>query len=142
MITKGYLTNLTFSIWNVLEKIKIPRKFLDKSCTNEKVLKHANDEIKKEFITKTDEIIELHADVIIVAFGFRPHNLEWLINHNIELENNGTIKVSKQHLRESQTTNSKVFAGGDMVRGSDLVVTAISDGRLSGKNIIKYLKSN
>ena len=121
-----------------------PIEFLSDGETAHGVQFHKTyyDEIKKEFITKTDEIIELHADVIIVAFGFRPHNLEWLTSHNIELEENGTIKVSKQHLRESQTTNSKVFAGGDMVRGSDLVVTAISDGRLSGKNIIKYLKSN
>ena len=38
-----------------------------------------------------------------------------------------------------QTTNKKVFSGGDMVRGSDLVVTAIWEGREAGKSIIKYI---
>jgi glutamate synthase (NADPH/NADH) small chain len=38
-----------------------------------------------------------------------------------------------------QTTNPKVFAGGDMVRGSDLVVTAGFEGREAAKGISKYL---
>ena len=38
-----------------------------------------------------------------------------------------------------QTSNKKVFSGGDMVRGSDLVVTAIWEGREAGKSIIKYI---
>jgi glutamate synthase (NADPH/NADH) small chain len=33
-----------------------------------------------------------------------------------------------------------IFAGGDMVRGSDLVVTAISEGRQAGEGILDYLK--
>jgi glutamate synthase (NADPH/NADH) small chain len=35
-----------------------------------------------------------------------------------------------------QTTNAKVFAGGDMVRGSDLVVTAVFEGREAAKGIL------
>ena len=38
-----------------------------------------------------------------------------------------------------QTSNEKVFSGGDMVRGSDLVVTAIWEGREAAKSIIKYV---
>jgi len=38
-----------------------------------------------------------------------------------------------------QTTNAKVFAGGDMVRGSDLVVTAIAEGRSAANSILDYL---
>ena len=38
-----------------------------------------------------------------------------------------------------QTTNPKVFAGGDMVRGSDLVVTAVFEGREAAKGIASYL---
>jgi len=49
-----------------------------------------------------------------------------------------------KHLEEEQefkfqTTNSKVFAGGDMVRGSDLVVTAIWEGREAASGILDYL---
>ena len=38
-----------------------------------------------------------------------------------------------------QTTNPKVFAGGDMVRGSDLVVTAVFEGREAARGILGYL---
>ena len=38
-----------------------------------------------------------------------------------------------------QTSNAKVFAGGDMVRGSDLVVTAIAEGRSAAESILDYL---
>jgi glutamate synthase (NADPH) small chain len=38
-----------------------------------------------------------------------------------------------------QTTNPKVFAGGDMVRGSDLVVTAIWEGRNAAEGILDFL---
>ena len=38
-----------------------------------------------------------------------------------------------------QTSNEKIFAGGDMVRGSDLVVTAIWEGREAAKGILDYL---
>ena len=38
-----------------------------------------------------------------------------------------------------QTSNPKVFAGGDMVRGSDLVVTAIYEGRNAAEGILDYL---
>ena len=38
-----------------------------------------------------------------------------------------------------QTTNPKVFAGGDMVRGADLVVTAVFEGREAAKGIANFL---
>ena len=38
-----------------------------------------------------------------------------------------------------QTTNPKIFAGGDMVRGSDLVVTALWQGRQAAKGILSSL---
>jgi glutamate synthase (NADPH/NADH) small chain len=39
-----------------------------------------------------------------------------------------------------QTANARVFAGGDMVRGSDLVVTAVYEGREAAKSICRYLE--
>ena len=38
-----------------------------------------------------------------------------------------------------QTSNEKIFAGGDMVRGSDLVVTAVFEGREAAEGILDYL---
>ena len=39
-----------------------------------------------------------------------------------------------------QTGNEKIFAGGDMVRGSDLVVTAVYEGRQAAEGILNFLK--
>jgi glutamate synthase (NADPH/NADH) small chain len=39
-----------------------------------------------------------------------------------------------------QTSNPKIFAGGDIVRGSDLVVTAIAEGRKAADGILNYLE--
>ena len=36
--------------------------------------------------------------------------------------------------------NPKIFAGGDMVRGSALVVTAIWEGRQAAEGILDYLE--
>ena len=51
----------------------------------------------------------------------------------------GRIRVASLGTFPFQTTNPKVFAGGDMVRGSDLVVTAVFEGREAAKGISKYL---
>ena len=39
-----------------------------------------------------------------------------------------------------QTSNPKIFAGGDIVRGSDLVVTAIAEGRKAADGILNFLE--
>jgi len=39
-----------------------------------------------------------------------------------------------------QTSNPAIFAAGDMVRGSDLVVTAIADAQEAALSIIQYLE--
>ena len=49
------------------------------------------------------------------------------------------MRVSADAVTPFQTTNPKVFAGGDMVRGSDLVVTAVFEGREAAKGILGYL---
>lgn len=87
-------------------------------------------------IAESEEIIP--ADRVIVAFGFRPSPPSWLIEHGVELHPDGRI-VTSQSRHPFQTTNSKVFAGGDMVRGSDLVVTAVYEGREAAQSILDYL---
>jgi glutamate synthase (NADPH/NADH) small chain len=55
------------------------------------------------------------------------------------LHTNGRVRVTAARTTPFQTTNTKVFAGGDMVRGSDLVVTAVFEGREAAKGILGYL---
>jgi glutamate synthase (NADPH/NADH) small chain len=90
-----------------------------------------------EPIPGSEEIIP--ADAVIIAFGFLPNPPDWFEKHGIRLHPNGRVRVSASPETPFQTTNPKVFAGGDMVRGSDLVVTAVFEGREAAKGILRYL---
>ncbi len=90
-----------------------------------------------EVVPGTEETID--ADAVIIAFGFLPSPPDWFVQQQIALHNNGRVRVSTAPLVRFQTTNPKVFAGGDMVRGSDLVVTAVFEGREAGQSILRYL---
>ena len=81
----------------------------------------------------------LPADVVVIAFGFRPDPPAWFSDFGIETLNSGRVRVASLGPRPYQTSNPKVFAGGDMVRGSDLVVTAVHEGREAAKGIARYL---
>src|ERR1700761_1944647 len=79
------------------------------------------------------------ADAVIIAFGFLPSPPEWFGKHDIRLHTHRRVRVTAARDTPFQTTNAKVFAGGDMVRGSDLVVTAVFEGREAAKGILGYL---
>lgn len=89
-----------------------------------------------EVVPGSEEIIP--ADKVIIAFGFRPSPQPWFANHGIGLDAGGRV-VAKGNQHLFQTGNPKVFAGGDMVRGSDLVVTAVYEGRQAAEGILAYL---
>lgn len=90
----------------------------------------------------------LPADAVLIAFGFRPNPPEWFKQHGIDINDWGGVEVVPEEAADNaavdgfkfQTANPKVFAGGDMVRGSDLVVTAIWEGRQAAEGILDYLK--
>lgn len=89
-------------------------------------------------IPNSEEIIP--ADRVIIAFGFRPSPASWFSEFNIKTDNTGKVIVAAEAKRYSfQTANPAVFAGGDMVRGSDLVVTAVFEGREAANSILAYL---
>lgn len=92
---------------------------------------------RPESVTGSEEIIP--ADCVIVAFGFQPSPADWFSDHDISVDERGRVKASEQQKYKYQTSNSKIFAGGDMVRGSDLVVTAIWEGREAADGILEYL---
>jgi glutamate synthase (NADPH) small chain len=79
------------------------------------------------------------ADAVIIAFGFLPSPPLWFTDHGIRLHDGGRVRVSAAATHAFQTTNPQVFAGGDMVRGSDLVVTAVFEGREAARGILQYL---
>lgn len=88
-------------------------------------------------VAGSEEVIA--ADRVIIAFGFRPSPQPWFDKHDIKLDERKRV-IASQHEFAFQTANPKVFAGGDMVRGSDLVVTAVYEGRQAAEGILDYLE--
>ncbi|MCD6062068.1 MAG: gltD [Moraxellaceae bacterium] len=82
----------------------------------------------------------LPADAVILAFGFRPSPASWFDQFAIKTDNSGRVVAAEAQEYKFQTANPKVFAGGDMVRGSDLVVTAIWEGRQAAGGILDFLE--
>ena len=82
----------------------------------------------------------LSADAVVIAFGFRPSPDDWISLHKIDMDDSGRVIAPKQAEFPFQTSNARVFAGGDMVRGSDLVVTAIYEGRKAAEAMLDYLE--
>ena len=81
----------------------------------------------------------LAADAVVIAFGFRPDPPAWFSDVGIDTLDSGRVLVRSMGANPYQTSNPKIFAGGDMVRGSDLVVTAVHEGREAAKGIAQYL---
>jgi glutamate synthase (NADPH/NADH) small chain len=91
-----------------------------------------------QVVPGSEEIIA--ADQVIIAFGFRPSPAPWFAEANVQLDERGRVKASAAQPFKMQTSNPKIFAGGDMVRGSDLVVTAVFEGREAADGILDYLR--
>ena len=95
---------------------------------------------------------DLDADIVIIAFGFQPDPPAWLAAHGIALHDDGRVKVfpappphhplridPANPVYPYQTANPHIFAGGDGVRGADLVVTAVQEGRDAAGSIVRFL---
>jgi glutamate synthase (NADPH/NADH) small chain len=90
-------------------------------------------------IPGSESVIE--ADVVIIAFGFSPRVPEWLASAGVQARENGRIIVGGGERLPYQTTHPRLFAGGDCVRGADLVVTAVQEGRDAARSIARLLRS-
>lgn len=76
---------------------------------------------------------EIKADYVVMALGGNPSNE--VKNLGLELEKNGKIKVNENY----QTSNSKIFAGGDVAGIKSTVAWAARSGRDAAENIEKFL---
>ncbi|HDG1694220.1 TPA: formate-dependent uric acid utilization protein AegA [Kluyvera ascorbata] len=79
------------------------------------------------------------ADAVIMAFGFHPHSMPWLNAKGVDVDDWGRIRANVNSPYRYQTSNPQIFAGGDAVRGADLVVTAMAEGRHAAQGILDWL---
>ena len=80
---------------------------------------------RPEPIDGSEQVIP--ATALIFAFGYHPDPPQWLQSIGVETDKSGLVRTGER--LHGQTSNPVIFAAGDMVRGSDLVVTAIADAR-------------
>jgi glutamate synthase (NADPH) small chain len=91
---------------------------------------------RPEPVPGSEEVIP--ADRVLIAFGFRPSPADWFAQFDIQVDERDRVKIRKDRLF-GQTSNPQVFSGGDMVRGSDLVVTAVWEGREAARGILEHI---
>lgn len=76
------------------------------------------------------------ADLVLTAFGFRGEALPELVAAGVRYDDRGRILTESGSL---ETDAPGVYAGGDAVRGADLVVRAAADGKRAGEAIARAL---
>ena len=84
----------------------------------------------------TGETIKLECDQVIVAVGVSPNPLVPQSIEGLELGRKNTIVVNEQ----MQSSQSAIYAGGDIVRGGATVILAMGDGRKAALNMAQQLK--
>lgn len=77
-------------------------------------------------------VVELPADLVILAFGQMPAPPSWLQELGVKTDVQGLIQVDAN----GWTSNPKVYAGGDNTHGPDLVVTALAAGLRAADQIV------
>ncbi|MBR9833926.1 MAG: NAD(P)-dependent oxidoreductase [Alphaproteobacteria bacterium] len=88
---------------------------------------------------KTDETVDLKADMVIKALGFDPEDLPELFGEPALTVNRwGAVRVDPNTM---ETSLSGVYAAGDIVRGASLVVWAIKEGRDAAEHMHLAMKA-
>jgi glutamate synthase (NADPH/NADH) small chain len=97
----------------------------------------AHGRARPEIIPGSEE--KIAADVVIQSFGFLASPPDWCDEFGIATDASGKLVVGAAGKLPLQTSHRKIFAGGDAVRGADLVVRAVYDGREAAKSILQML---
>jgi len=74
-------------------------------------------------------------DMAILAIGLKPSTSPFA--EELELNRNGTIQVNEETL---ETSLPSIFAGGDVVTGPSMIVSAIGQGKRAAFYIDQYIK--
>jgi len=88
---------------------------------------------------KTEETVDMKADMVIKALGFDPEDLPVLFDEPaLRVNRWGAVQID---FKTMETSLSGVYAAGDIVRGASLVVWAIVDGREAAEQMHKVMRA-
>jgi glutamate synthase (NADPH/NADH) small chain len=88
---------------------------------------------------KTDDTVDIKADMVIKALGFDPEDLPVLFSETaLRVNRWGAVQVD---FKTMETSLPGVYAAGDIVRGASLVVWAIVDGREAAEQMHLAMKA-
>ena len=90
---------------------------------------------RKKPIPAEGSEFDFDVDMVIPAVS-QQVDLPFVGGHEVQMTRWGTVAVDKDTM---MTTRDGVFAGGDDVRGADVVITAIADGKKAAISIDRYL---
>lgn len=85
-----------------------------------------------------EKLLHVKADIIILALGFNNKIFDFYSDLDLKLGKFNDIIVDETQ----KTSHENIYAGGDVVRGADLVVTAALDGRTAALSIVKKLNNS
>lgn len=72
-----------------------------------------------------------------MALGTKPNPLVLGNNHLVKIDDHGCVEINEEN---GQTSDEKLFAGGDITTGSATVILAMGAGKKAAKGIDEYLK--
>jgi len=90
---------------------------------------------RRKPVKKSDKEFIMDTDMVIPAVS-QYSDLPFVRKDEVELTSFGTFVVDSEN---NMTSIKGIFAGGDVVRGSDVVITAIADGKKAAAAIDRHL---
>lgn len=108
---------------------------VEKVVCRKMVLKGFDRDGRRKPVAQDSQIVEFYADMVIPAVS-QYSDLPFVRPDEVEMTRWGTFIVDRE---TQKTTLPDVFAGGDVVRGADVVITAIADGKRAAQAIDRFL---
>ncbi|HEY5465774.1 MAG TPA: NADH-ubiquinone oxidoreductase-F iron-sulfur binding region domain-containing protein, partial [Clostridia bacterium] len=108
---------------------------VEKVVCQKMTLKGFDKDGRRQPVKIPGETVEFYVDLVIPAVS-QYSDLPFVRADEVELTSWGTFVVEDETLK---TTMPGVFAGGDVVRGADIVITAIADGKKAAQSIDRFL---